>query len=156
MNEPTFDLETAHRFFAAAMNNQAWELLESPARNSEQDQLMRTTAHAAARHWSEVGQAINHQRAECLLAQVHAALGEASGAVRHARRPLDLMTEAGDSIEAFDLVFTHDAASRAFLLAEELPRAASHRAQVESARASITDAADREVVEAWLGRDETA
>ena len=66
------------------------------------------------------------------------------------------MTEAGDSIEAFDLVFTHDAASRAFLLAEELPRAASHRAQVESARASITDAADREVVEAWLGRDETA
>ena len=156
MNEPTFDLETAHRFFAAGMNNQAWGLLESPARSSEQDELMRTTAYAAARHWSEVGQAINHQRAECLLAQVHAALGEVSGAVRHARRALALMTEAEDSIEAFDLVFTHDAASRAYQLAEELPRAASHRAQVESARASITDAADREVIEAWLGRDETA
>jgi len=156
MNEPAFDPETAHRFFATGMNNQAWDLLESPARRSEQDELMRTTAYAAARHWSEVGQAINQQRAECLLAQVHAALGEASAAVRHARRALDLMTEAGDSIEAFDLVLTHDAASRAYLLAQELPLAASHRAQVESARTSITDAADREVVEAWLGRDKTA
>jgi hypothetical protein len=156
MDDPTFDLETAHRWFAARMNNQAWELLESEARTSQQDELMRSTAYAAARHWSEVGQSINHQRAECLLAHVHAALGEASAAVHHARRALELMTEAGDSIEAFDRVFTHDAAARAYLLAEQPPLAASHRAQVQSARSSITDASDLEVVEAWLGRDDSA
>jgi len=57
MNEPTFDLETAHRWFAASLNNQAWDLLESRTRTLQQDELMRTTAYAAARHWLEVGQA---------------------------------------------------------------------------------------------------
>jgi len=60
------------------------------------------------------------------------------------------MTAAGDSIEAFDLAFTHDAAARACLLTEEAFRTAFHQAQVEWARKSITDAADREEVEAGL------
>jgi len=32
MNEPTFDLVTAHRWFASSLNNQAWELLEFGSR----------------------------------------------------------------------------------------------------------------------------
>ena len=156
MNGPTFDLALTHRWFAASLNNQAWDLLESETRTVEQDELMRNTAHAACRHWWEVGEVINHQRAECLLAQVHAALGEPAAGVHHAVRALELMAEAGEAIEASDRVFTHDAAARAFRLIGRPQEESRHRAEVESARIAISDESDRRVIDEWLGRETPA
>ncbi len=152
MQDPTFDLPTAHRWFAASLNNQAWDLLETSTRSPGQNELMRNSAHAAARHWWEIGDTIHHQRAECLLAQVHAALGEPAAAMHHALRSLELMVEAGSSIASVDRVFTHDAAARACHLAHQPDNTDRHRADAESARNSITDPADRKIVDDWLGR----
>ena len=159
MNEPAFDLETAHRFFAAAMNNQAWDLLESPARSSEQDELMRTTAYAAARHWSEVGQAINHPPASRMPAGAGACC-----VGRGLRGGLPCPAGAGvdDRSGRLNRGLRSGVHSRRGLTSVSAGRRASPGGLApgpgrESARASITDAADREVVEAWLvGRDETA
>lgn len=152
MKDPTFDLPTAHRWFAASLNNQAWDLLETPTRSAEQNELMRNTAHAAARHWWDVGDTIHRQRAECLLAQVHAALAEPAAAMHHALRSLELMVDAGSSIESIDRVFTHDAAARACHLDNQTEETDRHRAEAESARNSITDPTDRRIATDWLGR----
>jgi hypothetical protein len=66
MKDPTFDLPTAHRWFAASLNNQAWGLLEAPTRSAEQNELMRNTAHAAARacHLDNQTEETDRHRAE--------------------------------------------------------------------------------------------
>ena len=46
-------------------------------------------AHASAYHWSEVGEAINHARADMLLAHVHSLLGEGSNALFYGKRALE-------------------------------------------------------------------
>lgn len=50
MNPPPFDLAQAHRWFAIALNNTAWELVELPERTDEQAQRMIHAAHAACYH----------------------------------------------------------------------------------------------------------
>ena len=99
---------------------------------------------------------IHQQRAECLLAQVHAALGEPAAAVHHAVRALELMAEAGEAIEGWDRVFTHDAAARAFQLVGRPQQESRPRAEVESARLTITEESDRRVIDDWLGRGAAA
>lgn len=155
MDEPTFDLAVAHRWFAATLNNPAWDLLDAKTRTVDQDELMRNTAHAAWRHWWEVGEVIHHQRAECLLAHVHVALDEPVAGVHHAMRALDLMSTAGDAITAFDRVFTHAAAATAFRLAGPSEKEQLHRAEITLARTMITDESERRVVDEWLGRGDS-
>jgi len=47
MAKPKFDPMEAHRWFAVAMNNRAWDLLESDTRTERDDELLRNTAHAS-------------------------------------------------------------------------------------------------------------
>ena len=59
MAEQTFSPNEAHRWFAVEMNNQAWDLLESDSRTDQDNEVLRNTAHAAWRHWWEVGTPTN-------------------------------------------------------------------------------------------------
>ena len=150
MAEQTFSPNEAHRWFAVEMNNQAWDLLESDSRTDQDNEVLRNTAHAAWRHWWEVGTSINQQRAECLLAQVHAELGESESAAHHAR--LALGDSAADSMQPFDWAFTHDAASRAFGLLGKPSLQQTHRETALSFRDQVTDETDRDLVDAWFAR----
>ena len=156
MTDPTFELADAHRWFAKTLNNQAWDLLELEQFTPAQGELIRNTAHAAWRHWWEIGDVINHQRAEWLLAHVHVALSEPAAAVHHAERALQLADEAGESYEAFDQVFSHDAAASAYQISGSAHKEQHHRAKVEAARAMLTDKTERQVVNKWLSRRESA
>lgn len=152
MAEQTFSPNEAHRWFAVEMNNQAWDLLESDSRTDQNNEVLRNTAHAAWRHWWEVGTSINQQRAECLLAQVHAEFGESESAAHHAR--LALGDSAADSMQPFDWAFTHDAASRAFGLLGKSSLQHTHRKTAISYRNQLTDETDRELVDRWFARQE--
>ena len=152
MAEQTFSPIEAHRWFAVEMNNQAWDLLESDSHTDQDNELLRNTAHASWRHWWEVGTSINQQRAECLLTQVHAALGESQPAAHHARRALTLGESAADSMQPLDWAFTHDAASRAFGLLGESSLQQTHRETAISYRNQFTDETDRDLVDAWFAR----
>ena len=156
MTDPTFELANAHRWFAKHLNNQAWDLLELEQLTPAQRELMRNTAHAAWRHWWEIGDVINHQRTECLLAHVHVALLEPAAAVHHAERSLQLAGEAGESYGAFDQVYSHDAAASAYQISGSAHEAQHHRSKVEAARALLTDQTEQRVANEWLNRRESA
>jgi hypothetical protein len=102
MAEPTFDVSRAHRWFAVEFNNAAWELVEKADRSPEETQRMIHLAHAAALHWSAIGQRINIQRAECLLATVYAAAGRFEPAALHAEYGLAISENGVDDETPFD------------------------------------------------------
>ena len=86
MNEPGFDPSKAHRWFAVELNNRCWDLLEKAVRTEDEDRELVHAAHGACLHWTAIGTPINVVRAECLVANAHAAVGNGSVALRHARR----------------------------------------------------------------------
>ena len=113
MTEPTapFDVRRAHRWFAVEFNNRAWELVELPTRSPEQTAAMLDAAHAAGAHWREVGDVLNHLRAQCLLATAYASANEGAAAERHARQCLALLTDAGERATPWDHATAHGCAA---------------------------------------------
>ncbi|MEO1995478.1 MAG: hypothetical protein ABGZ17_09410, partial [Planctomycetaceae bacterium] len=91
MTNSGFDTAEASKWFAIEANNRAWDLLERTQRSEDEATEMLHAAHAACHHWTCVGTATNHARAECLVALVNAELGLASSAVRQSQRCLDLV-----------------------------------------------------------------
>jgi hypothetical protein len=156
MTDPTFELANAHRWFAKHLNNQAWDLLELEQLTPTQRELMRNTAHTAWRHWWEIGDVINHQRAEYLLAHVHVALEEPAAAVHHAVRSVQLADEGGESYRAFDQVFSHDAAASAYQISGSVHEEQHQSTKIEAARALLTDQTEQRVANEWLNRRESA
>ena len=156
MTDPTFELANAHRWFAKHLNNQAWDLLELEQLTPTQRELMQNTAHTAWRHWWEIGDVINHQRAEYLLAHVHVALEEPAAAVHPAVRSVQLADEAGESYRAFDQVFSHDAAASAYQISGSVHEEQHQSTKIEAARALLTDQTEQRVANEWLNRRESA
>ena len=102
MAEAPFDVAKAHRWFAVEFNNLAWDLLESPERDSESLTRALDAAHAARLHWSHVGEPINALRAEVLLATVSAAISDSLGSLRHAARSLLVCEQSPANLTDFD------------------------------------------------------
>ena len=85
MPHPTPDeIARFHRWFAIECNNAAWDAAETlnPTDDEAAESMVRD-AFAAAWHWQQVGEPINHFRANQLLAWVHGFTGRADGARRY-------------------------------------------------------------------------
>lgn len=147
MTNAPFDLPHAHRWFAVELNNLAWDILELETRTEEQNERMLHAAHAACFHWQEVGTALNHQRAVCLLATVHARLGYADSAVRYANKCLELSAEVGEAQTLFDVATSYGCAALAYRIAEQDGKAAEMLAEAQKVAATFTDADDKAVFE---------
>lgn len=109
-----FTEEEAHRRFAATCFNQIWPLLEKPNRTEKEDRMMIHLAHASHYHWLQVGEPINEQRGEWMLARVYTVLGEKSPALKHAKHCLELTEQNG--FKDFDLGYAYEGMARALAL----------------------------------------
>ena len=152
-DEKTFTLPETHRYFAAALNNETWDLIEKTDRNASETERMIHGAHASALHWIESGTGINHARAEYLCSRAYAAAGYADSALRHALRCKELTTEHADEATDWDRTFALEVAARAHAIAGNMDTARQLRREAEAACRAIADAEDREVVERELARE---
>jgi hypothetical protein len=146
MTEPPFDLAKAHRWFAVEYNNQAWDLVEKPARTAGETQQMIHLAHASVLHWQSVGSVLNRQRGENLLATVHAAAGDAAAAVRHAERCLSHSVQNAKEETPFDRATALGCAAKAHALAGDTAQASRLRTLAHAA-AKLLDDEERGVFE---------
>ncbi|MCU0878132.1 MAG: hypothetical protein MUF06_10135 [Pirellulaceae bacterium] len=151
MSTPPFDLAQAHRWFAIECNNEAWDLVEKSARTPQETQRMISLAHAAALHWDAVGNSLNRERAENLLAAVYSAAGEAGPAVRHAERCLTLNLENAAEATPFDRAAAVGCAAQAHALAGNLTEA-DRLATLATAAAAELPPDDRAVIERLFRR----
>lgn len=147
MNTPPFDEPRAHRWFAVELNNLAWELVEAGQRSPADNERMIHAAHGACFHWQQVGNLLNHVRAQCLLATAYVRAGLPESAVRHAERCLSLSREAGDTQTAFDRATAHGCASVAYSLAGRRDDAVSQHHLARAAAEHSDDPSERPVFE---------
>lgn len=145
MSTPPFDLPQAHRWFAIEFNNLAWDLLEKADRTADETERMIHAAHGACMHWLQVGDLLNHLRAQNLLATVYAKAGLAEAAVRHAEKCIELSEEAGDKQSPFDLAVVHGCAAAAYRAGGQTAKAISFQQRATAAADRLTDPADRAV-----------
>ena len=121
----TYTIEEAHKFFAQSINGRVWELLQKLNRSQSENEEMLHAAHACTYHWKFVGTAVHQQRGEWLISQVHAVLGHANEALRHAQRCFELTESNRDLMQDFDIAYAFEGMARAqamlgdHILAEE-------------------------------------
>ena len=147
---PPFDLAQAHRWFAIECNNQAWDLVEKPSRTAEETQQMIHLAHASMLHWQAVGNALNRQRGENLLATVYAAANIPKAAVWHAERCLSLSVQNAKEETPFDRATALGCAAKAHALSGDIAQADRLRTLAKAAAAALDDE-DRGVFEKLYG-----
>lgn len=145
MSTPPFELPAAHRWFAIELNNLAWDLLEKSDRTPDETERMIHAAHAACFHWLQVGNLLNHLRAQNLLATVYARAGHAEAAVQHAEKCLALSHEAGAQQSPFDLATVHGCLAAAYRTAGRTAEALAAKQQATAAADQLTEPADRAV-----------
>ena len=149
MAEPAFDVARAHRWFAIELNNEAWKWLEAGNYTSPQAEPMVHAAHASCHHWSHAGSALNVLRGEGLVANVHAAIGDGPGALRHARRCEQLLRENSTACADWDIAFAYDGLARAYAAQGDLLRAMDIRSAARASGDKIADPEDKLVFDQW-------
>jgi hypothetical protein len=145
MSTPPFDMQKAHRWFAVELNNQTWGFIEAANLSPDDAERMIHAAHGACYHWLQVGDLLNHLRAQCLLATAYAKAGLAEPAVRHAAKCLQLSEEAGEKQTAFDRATAHGCAATAYKLAGRMDEAQKEHKLACTAADQFEDAGDRPV-----------
>lgn len=133
----------SHRWHAIECNNLAWSLSEQAARSASEDDDMLHAAHAAAFHWSRVGNELHRARADMLLARVHALLGNGKAALLYARRCHEYLM--GNNPPDWEKAFSHAVLAHASLKAGERVLHATHYAEARKLGESIADSEDRAI-----------
>ena len=148
MRQDTLDIAAAHRHFAPACFNRAWELLTQSARTlAENDELL-LVASASLWHWSQREDCAPRNRAVgyWLVSRVQAVLGNGLEARRFAAR--SAMHAAGEP--AFFMAYAHEALARAGRVLNDEEAVQRHLAEARRLLAEVADAEERQLLEADL------
>jgi tetratricopeptide (TPR) repeat protein len=143
--EAQYSLEQAHLHFAKSFNNEVWSLLEKENRSRDQDDRMLAAAFASYYHWLQVGQPVNRQRGEYMIARVYLELGNAQEALAHAQRCLELTEQFKDQMEDFDLAFALEMFARTHAAAHQAQVASEYHRLAKQAGEKIVDEEDRKI-----------
>jgi hypothetical protein len=143
-----FDKELAHKFFAAACFNNAWELIDKSDRTAEDDEQMIRLTHASMYHWT--------QRPDCTdrnfsigywqASRVYCLVGQAENALRYAQLCLEITPQD----DAFCLGYAYEALARAEQLAGNEAQSKEHLEKAREQAAKMSDEQDRKYLEADL------
>jgi hypothetical protein len=142
--KPEFDVAAAHRYFAAACFNNAWDLIERKDRTAEDDRLMVALNQASIYHWlnrpdcDAKSLSIGYWQAS----RIQALLGNAAEARKHA----EVCLGHSAKLEPFYLGYAHEALARAARLAGNAKRAGEHLALAREQAALVVRKDDRELL----------
>ncbi|HWQ04318.1 MAG TPA: hypothetical protein VN452_03075 [Longilinea sp.] len=110
---PSFDLQKAHHFFAANCFNQVWDLVDKTDRTPEEDEQMIRLALASHYHWTQRNDysAQSESIACWQISRVYAVLAQADNARRYAEKSLDASRRDGS--KPFYTGYSYEALARA-------------------------------------------
>ncbi|MBI5279545.1 MAG: hypothetical protein HY854_24145 [Burkholderiales bacterium] len=140
--------DEAHKWrldLARQANNRGWQLAEDHGREPEYHAEMLDAAHASAWLWSAVGNEINRMRAQMLLAQVHALVGDGARALAYASEMRDFFVGHVDTPD-WELAFAHVIFAHAAQVAGRRQPYVEAYALAKQAVAAIAEDEDRAIV----------
>jgi len=142
---PEFDLQAAHRHFAAHCFNAAWDLMEKLDRTPEEDRAMVASSYASLYHWLQRSDGTPQQLSVGYwqLARIAALLGHADEARRHG----EACRTYADGLAPFFQGYAHEALARAARVAGDGSTADAQLALARRHAAQVEDAAERALLE---------
>src|SRR3954451_349068 len=144
----TDEVESAHRAFAKAAFNGAWELIDVSERTADQDRQMLTLAFAARWHWGEVGTPENRVVSDWQGAHVASLVGETTLAPSYARSAYD-QARAGE-MPAWLRASTAEGMARACAAAGDTDAFERFADETRGLLADLDDEEDRELISGQL------
>lgn len=142
------ETEPTGRARAVQLFNQAWELIDRPARSPEQDRRMLVTACAAWLQWDAVGTEENRAISDWQIAHVASLLGYGDLALAHAAAALE-RAEASD-LPSFVRASALEGLARAHATAGRKDERDAYFEAASAALQDIDDPADRDPIASQL------
>ncbi|MHC2070235.1 hypothetical protein ACYFX5_22400 [Bremerella sp. T1] len=145
---PPFDLQTAHRHFAAEAFNTAWDLIDSKDRTAEQELEMLARAFASLWHWKHRDDLTNQSRSVGYwqISRAFALLSEGSMAMRCGQLALKYARGTLPFYEAY----AYEALARAAVISGDSAAAKKYLAAARTLVERVEEASSREMLLADL------
>jgi hypothetical protein len=142
------EASSAHRAFAVAAFNGAWELIDLPARTPQQQRQMLMLAFASRWHWGEVGTDENVVVSDWQVGHVAALAGEVGLARQFSEAAYDLARSAGlpDWLRAS----TAEGMARAYAVAGDRDGYERYAEEARTLVAALDNDEDRELITGQL------
>jgi hypothetical protein len=135
--KPDFDLQAAHKYFAATCFNQAWDYIDKPTRTSDENDRMLQLSLASLWHWRQRGDCTptNLSIGYWQVSRVYALMGQAEQARHYGEMCLDVSMTEG--VLPFYLGYAYEALARAEATAGEREKMEKLLSQAEQVATSI-------------------
>ena len=137
------DIARWQKWFAAACNNRAWQLVEQPNRTPSDVHEMLHAAHASAWHWARIGTSLNEARSNMLLGMAHALAGDGPLGLRYAMLAFNYFNE--HEAPDWEQAFAHATLAAAAQAAGNAALHAEHYVEAERLGQAIADEQDRDI-----------
>ncbi len=144
--DPTFDIETAHRYFSTECFNRAWDLIDQEERTPAEEDEMLNLSIASLWHWT--------QRPDCTrkelslgywqVSRIYAITGRPENAVWYAERCLDVTEDA--ELPPFYLGYAYEALARAAMAARNKRQAMEYIQQARAQAEQEQNEEDRQLL----------
>lgn len=144
MTDAGNDAAGAHIAFAKAAFNGAWDLIDKPDRDADDDRQMLTLAFASRWHWGEVGSPENKTIADWQVAHVACLVGEAALALRYAQSAYD--AARGNELPDWLRASTAEGLARAHACGGDRASYESYAAEARQLVEQLDDEEDRELI----------
>ncbi len=142
------DLTHWHRTMGPMAFNRAWELLDRPELDTEEEEEMLAATFAQRYHWYEVGQPRNWAIADWQVSRVTAVLGHADLARRFGLRSLEIAQ--AHNLGPFLEGFAHEAIARAAAVVDDVDTFTEHLSEAKALVGAIEDDEERRTLESDL------
>jgi hypothetical protein len=112
-DEPTFDIQAAHRYFSTECFNRAWDLIEKEDRTAEEEDEMLNLSVASLWHWTQRPDCTSKERSlgYWQVSRIYAITGRPKNATWYAERCREATEDAG--LPPFYLGYAYEALARA-------------------------------------------
>jgi hypothetical protein len=132
-----------HRRFAVDANNRAWSLAEKTELTPAEERELLYAAYASAHHWSKIGTEEQFARAELLLGQAHARLGQSSLAMKFATGAFTSITSRDAA--PWEIAFAHAVLANAAAASGNWELHREHYETAKELGDTLADPEDRQI-----------
>lgn len=144
--QPDFDLNAAHRYFAAECFNRAWDFIDKPQRSPAEDDEMLHLSLTSLWHWSQRSDATptNLSVGYWQVGRVYALRGEPANALHYAMLSLQASQAAG--VEPVYRGYAYEALARAEALAGSTEKAHEYLRQARTQAEQVEELEERNLL----------
>jgi hypothetical protein len=137
--KPDFDIQAAHKYFSAECFNRAWDYIDKPIRNKNEEDMMLQLSLASLWHWTQRtdSTSTNLSVSYWQVSRVYALLRQAENA-RHFGE-LCLKISQGEDVLPFYRGYAYEALARAEMVAENEEKMEKHLIQAHQVAALLPD-----------------